>query len=319
MAAVNLLDWYYDMPPVTRAYLTACTVSTVACALELLTPFQLYYNWHAIWRGGQAWRLGTNFLFFGSWGIDFLFHMYFLVNYCRKLEESTFAGRPGDFAACLLFGMTALMAIAPWVNLVFFGRCVCRPRPSPARLTPTPNSALSFMLVYLFARAHAGLQIQLLGLIPFTAPYLPWALLAFSALLGHDVTTDVLGIAVGHVYYFLEDVYPALARARGWKITRVFPNPSNLGALWRIVRARLGLGPIAGGGGGGAVLQLRPLEGAPPVAEQAAPAPPPPTGAEQSAPAPAVEPEAAPEPESEAGGRHEPPAAEGEEGEPLLQ
>lgn len=58
---------------------------------------------------------------------------------------------------------------------------------------------------------------RLLGLLAFTAPYLPWALLGLAVLLGHDITSDVLGIAVGHAYYFLADVYPALAAARGWR------------------------------------------------------------------------------------------------------
>ena len=43
---------------------------------------------------------------------------------------------------------------------------------------------------------------SLLGLLAFSAPYLPWVLLGFSTLLGHDVSSDLLGIAVGHVYYF---------------------------------------------------------------------------------------------------------------------
>ncbi len=36
------------------------------------------------------------------------------------------------------------------------------------------------------------------------APYLPWVLLGFSLLLGNSVSVDLLGMAVGHVYYFLE-------------------------------------------------------------------------------------------------------------------
>lgn len=47
------------------------------------------------------------------------------------------------------------------------------------------------------------LACSLLGLIAFQAPYLPWVLAAFSALLGHDVTSDVLGIAAGHACYYL--------------------------------------------------------------------------------------------------------------------
>ena len=73
---------------------------------------------------------------------------------------------------------------------------------------------------------------SLLGLIAFTAPYLPWALLGFSLLLGHDVTSDFLGIGVGHIYYFLADVYPALARARGWRIQKVMHTPWLLHVLF---------------------------------------------------------------------------------------
>ncbi|XP_073860246.1 derlin-3 isoform X9 [Macaca fascicularis] len=42
----------------------------------------------------------------------------------------------------------------------------------------------------------------------FQAPFLPWALMGFSLLLGNSILVDLLGIAVGHIYYFLEDVFP---------------------------------------------------------------------------------------------------------------
>lgn len=32
----------------------------------------------------QVWRLLTNFLFFGLFSIDFLFHMYFVYPFSRK-------------------------------------------------------------------------------------------------------------------------------------------------------------------------------------------------------------------------------------------
>lgn len=40
------------------------------------------------------------------------------------------------------------------------------------------------------------------------APYLPWVLLGFSVLLGNAIYVDMMGIAVGHMYYFIEDVFP---------------------------------------------------------------------------------------------------------------
>jgi len=41
-----------------------------------------------------------------------------------------------------------------------------------------------------------------------------WVLLSFSVLLGSDGVDDLLGIFVGHLYYFLEDVYPRMLPSR---------------------------------------------------------------------------------------------------------
>lgn len=40
------------------------------------------------------------------------------------------------------------------------------------------------------------------------APYLPWVLLAFSILLGNTVLVDAIGMGIGHIYYYMEDVFP---------------------------------------------------------------------------------------------------------------
>ena len=233
---VNLLDWYFELPIITRVYFTGTFLLTALCSLDVLSPFQLYYSWSAIARG-ELWRLVTNFFYFGNIGIDFLFHMYFVcvarrplrarggsalhaaaglcltccrhllaprllrapfaaavsaclpalrsvspfrprsIRYCRSLEEGSFGHRSADFLWCLLFGMGALMAVAPWcTHIMFYG------------------SSLTFMLVYLWGKRNPGMQISLLGLLAFNAPYLAWVLLGFSLLLGHDVSSDLLGI-----------------------------------------------------------------------------------------------------------------------------
>ena len=146
MDRVDVLDWYWSMPVVTRLYFSGCCAVTLLCALDLITPFDVYYNWHAVAQRGQVWRVVTNFLFFGNFGIDFLFHMYFIVRYSRGLEEGrAFAGRPGDFLFCLAFGMAAIMAAAPFTSMLFFGQ------------------SLSFMLVYLWAKRNPDMQISMLG------------------------------------------------------------------------------------------------------------------------------------------------------------
>lgn len=192
-------DWYCAIPIVTRVYLTLAVVTTLLCALEVISPFSLYFNLNAIVYKFELWRIVTNFLFFGLFGIEYVFHMFFLCRYCRLLEENTFHGRTADFLYMLMFGGTIMTVLAPFLNVHFLG------------------SALSFMLVYIWSYKNEHIVMSFLGLINFTAPYLPWVLLVFAVLLGASPVMDMLGLLAGHLYYFLEWEYP---RIRGIKLLR---------------------------------------------------------------------------------------------------
>ena len=224
MPAESPLTWYMEMPPVSKIYLTGSFLTTAACALDFISPFTLYYNYDLIFRKGECWRLVSNFLFFGLFSLDFLFHMYFLVRYCRLLEEGEFRGRPWDFALMLTFGAAVMLAVAPFLSIHFLG------------------SSLTFMMVYVWGRRNEHVRMSFLGLFPFNAPYLPWVMLAFSVLLGNPATTDMIGIAVGHIYFFGQYVYPAVADIREWPVRRLFAVPSwissTLGILGRFFTGR---------------------------------------------------------------------------------
>lgn len=64
------------------------------------------------------------------------------------------------------------------------------------------------MLVYVWSRRNPFIRMNFFGLLNFLAPYLPWVLLGFSVILGNTIWVDLMGMAVGHIYYFLEDVFP---------------------------------------------------------------------------------------------------------------
>jgi Derlin-2/3 len=88
-------------------------------------------------------------------------------------------------------------------------------------------SSMVAMIVYVWARRSPHVRMSIFGLLNFNAPYLPLvlmgassahgnvsphgvsqgALAGFSLLFGDSVVVDLLGIALGHVYWFLEDVY----------------------------------------------------------------------------------------------------------------
>ncbi len=114
----------------------------------------------------------TNFFYFGNFGLDFVFHMFFLVRYCRLLEEGSYRGRTADFFYVLLLGcvvMTVrfrlfcsrlcgddllvvplLQIVGPWIDLYFFG------------------SALTFMIVYLWGRRNPQVRMNIFGVFNFT-------------------------------------------------------------------------------------------------------------------------------------------------------
>ena len=51
--------------------------------------------------------------------------------------------------------------------------------------------------VYVWGRRHPYVHLNFLGLFNFTAPYLPWVLLAFSVTLRSNAVVDLLGIVAG--------------------------------------------------------------------------------------------------------------------------
>ena len=142
----------------------------------MATPIDLL----TIWRTVQYWRLLTTFLYFGPLSLDLLFHVFFLQRYSRLLEESS--GRsPAHFSWLLLYATSILLVLSPMLSIPFLG------------------SALSSSLVYIWSRRNSDTRLSFLGLLVFTAPYLPWVLMAFSLVLHSTVPKDeICGVIVGH-------------------------------------------------------------------------------------------------------------------------
>ncbi len=70
----------------------------------------------------KVWRLVTSFLFFGEhFTLDFLFHIFFLVRYCRLLEEGEFRRSTADFIYFIFFGAGFMILVAPLIPLIFLG------------------------------------------------------------------------------------------------------------------------------------------------------------------------------------------------------
>ncbi|KAJ1503051.1 hypothetical protein HMI54_007482 [Coelomomyces lativittatus] len=194
---------YFEIPVITRTWATLILIVSLLCHFNVISPFHLVFATHFIWKRMEYWRLFSSFFYFGSFGIDFLFHVFFLTRYCRLLEQGSFRNRPADFLWMLLYSSTSIVVLA-WFLL-----------PNKLELLSSP---MTFVIVYIWSRRNPFIRMNFLGVLNFQAPYLPWILLGFGALLHGIPWNDLLGALVGHVYWYFEDIYPRLQANNGTNI-----------------------------------------------------------------------------------------------------
>jgi Derlin-2/3 len=106
------------------------------------------------------------------------------------------------------------------------------------------------MIVYLWSRRNEHARLNLLAMFTFTAPYLyvrndfficllkylflflrPWVFLLLSLVFGGGTMQNIIGIAVGHLYFFLDTVYPRIAAIRGWSVQKIIVTPKWVTAI----------------------------------------------------------------------------------------
>lgn len=210
MAEFNsITEYYFNIPIITRCFFTISFILTFLCYFDIISPLNLFFNLDLILYYGHYWRFFTCFLFFGTPNIHFFFFFFYLLKYCQNLEENYFYKKKLKFISMLLIGMIVILTLSIIFHSSnkFFGQ------------------ALSFMMIYLWSKDpnNANVHVAILGVLVFKAPYLPFVLLLFSLIMGNNTwEMDLYGIFAGHFYYFFEEIYPEIARLRGWRIKKIF-------------------------------------------------------------------------------------------------
>ncbi|TXT15541.1 hypothetical protein VHUM_00044 [Vanrija humicola] len=138
----------------------------------------------------QPWRFLTTFTYFGDLNLDFAFRLYSVMRYSYLLETNSFANKRGDYVWLMVVMASLLLAVTPFVTVLFLANSL--------------NGALS----YIWSRRSPSVKMSLFGVVTLPAPYMPFVLVGLQWLLFNDAISGILGIAVGHVYVFLQDFWP---------------------------------------------------------------------------------------------------------------
>jgi derlin-1 len=117
-------------------------------------------------------------------------NLYFLYNYSVRLERDTFTGRPADYLFMLIFNWASIVLIAYWMNISLL-------------MDPMVLSVL-----YIWCQLNKDVIVNFWFGTQFKAALLPWVLLGFNLILSGGGLYEIIGILVGHMYYFVMYKYP---------------------------------------------------------------------------------------------------------------
>jgi len=109
------------------------------------------------------------------------------------LETGAFANRTADYAFLVLFSwaVVVVLALALEIMIIF--------------------EAMMFTVLYIWCQINRDQIVSFYFGTQFKAAHLPWVLLAFNFILrgtSDIIVSELVGIFVGHLYFFLKFKYP---------------------------------------------------------------------------------------------------------------
>ena len=186
-------DWYKSIPQITRYWFTGSVVIPLAARFGILNPNYLVLFFQPFFQKFQFWRPVTAVFYYPitpQSGFSYLINLFFLYSYSSRLETSTYDGKPADYLFMLIFNWIILTIIAFFANLLML------------------MDPLILSVMYVWCQLNRDTIVSFWFGTQFKAMYLPWVLVGFNMIIRGGGFTELLGIAVGHLYFFLMFKYP---------------------------------------------------------------------------------------------------------------
>lgn len=189
----SIQDWFKSIPLITKGFLVSTLLSGALLSFGMISPMDLVFVWPLVKNKFNVWRLFTSFIYAGPFSFNFAMHTYVLYENCKRYEANPFntgaGGTSADFLWMLLVTMGILLVIAFYFDLMVL------------------SEPILYVIMYVWSRREPDAQLNIFG-FRFKSLYLPWVYVALRLIMGGAITEPLIGIAVGHLYYFLIEVLP---------------------------------------------------------------------------------------------------------------
>eukprot|EP01036_Dinobryon_divergens_P028942 gene28942-37966_t len=186
-------DWFNNVPPITKVLLVSTLLSGAMLTFQWVSAQSLVLFWPEISSKFEFWRLFTSFIFAGPFSFNFAMHTYVLYENSRRYELNPFntggGGSSADYLWMLLLSMICLLAVAYYFDILVL------------------SEPILYVIMYVWSRREPDQMLNIFG-FKFKSLYLPWIYIAIRLIMGGSITEPLLGIGVGHLYYFVSEILP---------------------------------------------------------------------------------------------------------------
>lgn len=186
-------DWFNNLPIFTRYWLLLTGCLSLIGRFGIVNPYTLVLMYDPFVHNFEIWRAFTSVFFYPlspATGFHFMINCYFLYNYSLRLERGEYDGRPADYLFMLLFN---------WICCLIAGLI----GDFPLLMDPMVLSVL-----YIWCQLNKDVIVNFWFGTQFKAMYLPWVLFGFNLIISGGGMMELVGILVGHLYFFFKFKYP---------------------------------------------------------------------------------------------------------------
>ncbi|XP_043273957.1 derlin-1 [Venturia canescens] len=189
----DVRDWFNSLPIFTRYWLLLTAVHSLVGRFGIISPYSLILMYDRFIQNFEIWRAATSVFYYPlnpATGFHFMINCYFLYNYSLRLERGEYDGRPADYFFMLLFNWICCVVIGLIGNIQIL-------------MDPMVLSVL-----YIWCQLNQDAIVNFWFGTQFKAMYLPWVLCGVNLILSGGGMLELIGILVGHLYFFLKFKYP---------------------------------------------------------------------------------------------------------------
>ncbi|CCW60839.1 unnamed protein product [Phytomonas sp. EM1] len=206
--AQNIETWFSSMGQITRLLLAYIVLSTGAVAFGALDPAYLAIYYPTLSSCIEIWRPFTSALFFGPFSFSWIMTVLLFVTYSSNNEIRGITNKPADFVFMLFLLTLTLGFIGGFIGI------------------PWTGHSLILALCWIHCKRNTADRILFLG-FECRSAYFPWVLVIFEFILAQSLLPNLLGVFVGHLYFFFKDILPSthnyqLLNTPVWLVNLVF-------------------------------------------------------------------------------------------------